>query len=83
VAQTTQLNIRVEPALRDQVIAVSRRAGVSMQEWVTRALDAALAAPAPTGAQILAAGLQRELAQIVSSGDYQRWVDELDDPDVA
>lgn len=80
-----QLAVRMPLALRDGIRQAAGRERCSIQEWVNRALRAAVVEASDPQLELagrLLDELRVELGLVVESGAYERYVQALDDPDV-
>ena len=77
----TLMAVRVEPALRDRVRAAAARRGVTMQDFVTEAIEVSLDRSRSEGTRVLEQARQ-ELARALQDGAYSEYVASIDDPDL-
>lgn len=77
----TLMAVRVEPALRDRVRAAAARRGVTMQDFVTEALEVSLDRSRQEATKTLERA-RHELARALEDGAYREYVASIDDPDL-
>lgn len=73
--------VRVETALRDRVRAAAARRGVTMQDFVTDALEVSLDRNRAEATETLARA-RAALARALQDGTYAEYVALVDDPDL-
>lgn len=75
-----QLSVRVPPALRSAARRRAAAVGLPLRDFVQRAIEVAVAEPSVTPEELGEA--RRCLADAYASGDYRRYVESIDDPDL-
>ncbi len=76
-----QLSVRVPPSLRAAARRRAAAVGVPLRDFVQRALEVAVAQPPITPDQLDEA--RARLAEALDAGEYARYVEGIDDPDLA
>lgn len=75
-----QLSVRVPPALRAAAHRRAAAVGLPLRDFVQRAIEVAVAERSVSAEELAEA--RRRLAEASASGDYRRYVESIDDPDL-